>query len=390
MEIDSTSDIINLLTTFLSLFFALFLLTLRSRNVLSNRLIAAYLIIYALDSGTFISSQLISVRYPGWGLFLNSFLFFGPPLLYLYVCSVCYEDMRIKRKDLFHAIPFVLALVLLIPRFYMQSHEDKIAVLSGEDEILPEMILVYLLLHLQIVGYLIASFRVVFRSKRVLLENYASGSINHFNWLLSLLTIMSMEVVVSSFKNLFMLNGLDREYDMTLTMTGSVALVFICWLVLQALRSPEIYGKVYYKETPVRDFLHENPKAKSKKGGGEIQMSSEDERRIAALMLHMENQEPFLNASLSIYDLARNLNVPVKELSVLINHHLKKHFFDFVNGYRIEKAKEMLKDPKKVDMTVLEILYEVGFNSKSSFNTAFKKETQMTPTQFRNLVTAET
>lgn len=390
MEIDSTSDIINLLTTFLSLFFALFLLTLRSGNVLSNRLIAAYLIIYALDSGTFISSQLIAVRYPGWGLFLNSFLFFGPPLLYLYVCSVCYEDMRIRRKDIIHAIPFVLAFVLLIPRFYMQSHEGKIAVLSGEDEILPEMILVYLLLHLQIVGYLIASFRVVFRSKRVLLENYASGSINHFNWLLSLLTIMSMEVVVSSFKNLFLLNGLDREYDLTLTMTGSVALVFICWLVLQALRSPEIYGKVYSQETPVRNFLHANPKAESKKGGGEIQMSPEDERRIAALMRHMETQEPFLNASLSIYDLAKDLNVPVKELSVLINHHLKKHFFDFVNGYRIEKAKEMLKDPKKVDMTVLEILYDVGFNSKSSFNTAFKKETQMTPTQFRNLVTAET
>ena len=390
MEIDSTSDIINLLTTFLSLFFALFLLTLRSGNVLSNRLIAAYLIIYALDSGTFISSQLIAVRYPGWGLFLNSFLFFGPPLLYLYVCSVCLQDMRINRKDLIHAIPFVLAFVLLIPRFYMQSHEGKIAVLSGEDEILPEMILVYLLLHLQIVGYLIASFRVVFRSKQVLLENYASGSINHFNWLISLLTIMSIEVVVSSFKNLFLLNGLDREYDMTLTMTGSVALVFICWLVLQALRSPEIYGKVYSQETPVRNFLHANPKAESKKGGGEIQMSPEDERRIAALMRHMETQEPFLNASLSIYDLAKDLNVPVKELSVLINHHLKKHFFDFVNGYRIEKAKEMLKDPKKVDMTVLEILYDVGFNSKSSFNTAFKKETQMTPTQFRNLVTAET
>ena len=56
-------------------------------------------------------------------------------------------------------------------------------------------------------------------------------------------------------------------------------------------------------------------------------------------------------------------------------------FFDYINEYRINDAKTLLKE--QTDLTVLEILYKIGFNSKSSFYTAFKKETQQTPTKYR-------
>lgn len=62
---------------------------------------------------------------------------------------------------------------------------------------------------------------------------------------------------------------------------------------------------------------------------------------------------------------------------------MDKHFFDFINEYRIEKAKKILKDPTQKELTILEILYQVGFNSKSSFSTSFKKYTGKTPTEFR-------
>ncbi|MFC2101528.1 helix-turn-helix domain-containing protein [Bacteroidota bacterium] len=65
------------------------------------------------------------------------------------------------------------------------------------------------------------------------------------------------------------------------------------------------------------------------------------------------------------------------------NHDLNQHFFDFGNGYRIRKAMEMFVDPGKKEVTVLEILYDIGFNSKSSFNTAFKKYTQLIPAECR-------
>lgn len=97
----------------------------------------------------------------------------------------------------------------------------------------------------------------------------------------------------------------------------------------------------------------------------------------------MSANESYLNPSLTIKNLAQQLNMPMHDLSVLINQDLNQHFFDFVNEYRIKKAMHILGDTTKYHLTVLEILYEVDFNSKSSFNTAFKKHTGTTPTQFR-------
>jgi len=97
----------------------------------------------------------------------------------------------------------------------------------------------------------------------------------------------------------------------------------------------------------------------------------------------MRTQQPYLNPFLTVQELAEKVQIPAKDLSVLINSYMDKHFFDFVNEYRIEKAMEILKDPLQKDLTVLKILYQVGFNSKSSFNTSFKKYTGKTPTDFR-------
>ena len=59
------------------------------------------------------------------------------------------------------------------------------------------------------------------------------------------------------------------------------------------------------------------------------------------------------------------------------------HFFDFVNECKINYAKDLLLDQNRQDLTVLEILYDAGFNSKSSFNTEFKKRSGVTPTEYR-------
>ena len=84
---------------------------------------------------------------------------------------------------------------------------------------------------------------------------------------------------------------------------------------------------------------------------------------------------------MTLQKLAAQVDMPEKELSILINQQIGKHFFDFINEYRIREAKILLKD--QPNLTVLEILYQVGFNSKSSFYTAFKKETGITPSDYR-------
>jgi len=104
---------------------------------------------------------------------------------------------------------------------------------------------------------------------------------------------------------------------------------------------------------------------------------------LLKLKKYMIEEKPFLNPSLTIQDISAAIKIPVRDLSILINHKLEQHFYDFVNTYRIESAMKILKDGTKSKITILEILYEVGFNSKSSFNTAFKKHTGNTPTDYR-------
>ncbi len=98
----------------------------------------------------------------------------------------------------------------------------------------------------------------------------------------------------------------------------------------------------------------------------------------------MENEKPFTDGDLNIQKLAEKLSIPANHLSQTINEKLGQTFSDFVNSYRVEAAKQKLVDPAFSHLSVLGIAEAVGFNSKSSFNSVFKKHTKMTPSEFRN------
>jgi AraC-like DNA-binding protein len=70
-------------------------------------------------------------------------------------------------------------------------------------------------------------------------------------------------------------------------------------------------------------------------------------------------------------------------LSNIINRHFACNFFEFINSYRVEEAKAMLADATLANKSMLDIMLDVGFNSKATFNTLFKKKTGMTPSEYR-------
>jgi len=109
---------------------------------------------------------------------------------------------------------------------------------------------------------------------------------------------------------------------------------------------------------------------------------------LPRLMLLMEQEKAFLDADLTLNKLAQQLNVHYNHLSQIINERLKRSFNDFINSYRIEEAKKKLENPEENKKTILEIAYETGFYSKSVFNTAFKKFTGMTPSEYRKVRSA--
>ena len=113
-----------------------------------------------------------------------------------------------------------------------------------------------------------------------------------------------------------------------------------------------------------------------------------DEKKLIYknILLVMNNKKLYRDPDLSIANLANELSVLPKHLSQVINEFFNKNFFDFINDYRIREAKSQLAESMQTKKTVLEILYDTGFNSKSSFNKAFRKSTGITPTEYRKKV----
>lgn len=102
------------------------------------------------------------------------------------------------------------------------------------------------------------------------------------------------------------------------------------------------------------------------------------------LFTHLSEAKPFLNPSLSLRSLASELEIHPNHLSWLLNNIIGKNFNEFINLYRIETFKTIVKDPDYAHLTIEGIAYESGFNSKTVFNNYFKKETGLTPKQFLN------
>ncbi len=106
------------------------------------------------------------------------------------------------------------------------------------------------------------------------------------------------------------------------------------------------------------------------------QLLSEQRQALVALM---QESQPYLDPYLSLRDLAEKLGIPANQLSQLLNEGFDQNFSEFVNGYRLTTFKEKVSDPANQNFTILALAYESGFNSKTVFNTYFKKATGMTP-----------
>jgi AraC-like DNA-binding protein len=102
----------------------------------------------------------------------------------------------------------------------------------------------------------------------------------------------------------------------------------------------------------------------------------------------MQSEKLYLNPELTLTILADKLSIPVKHLSQIINEHFGQNFNDFVNSYRIRAAISKLSDAKTREDKLLKIAFESGFNSKSVFNAAFKKNTGFSPSEFRQRLAA--
>ncbi|WP_184549247.1 helix-turn-helix domain-containing protein [Mucilaginibacter sp. FT3.2] len=368
--------LVTVISLFISLFLAFFLFTVKAKYRISNSLFAIFLIITAID----ISDPLINLMVNGpsnLGMIRNTLAFLQIPVFYLYVLSVCYSDFKLRPKYIVHLLPFLIANLVLLPRFYMVDVASKINFILNRQNMI-ELKFNHILFHIQIVVYFSTVFILLRKAKKLYLENYAGTNINSYNWLFQFTGVLTTIYLVVILKNIFKFS--DYPYISEWIRIGILVfqLFVICWYLYKALNNPGLFRNIDSKLKLVSDLILEEKKNE------QLAVKEEDyNEELLKLQQYMVEEKPFLNPSLTIQDISKGISIPVRDLSVLINHRLDRHFYDFVNTYRIENAMDILKDVSKNKVTVLEILYEVGFNSKSSFNTAFKKHTGDTPTSYR-------
>jgi len=381
MDKFSFLNTIALIAVFVILLFASFLLTVQTKSKLANRLFASLLLLSAFDLSSFFSENYFDTNL-SFEVFRMTASLLIMPVFFLYVKSVCYSDFRMKPKDLALIIPFVFANLILIPRFYFANAIESTYVFEHFKQ-MSEIQFFYVLSELQYFFYIILIFRILKKYKETYSENFTNSDNSSYKWLFQMTILFLMAHTFVFFKSLIRYTDYNALLNSSNVIIGIIALIISCWFVLKALNNPDLFKGVDSNMLLVNDMLNkkvvlvdtilpENPK------------SAEVISQIEQVRKHVSENEPYLDPTLTIQELSKQVNIPVRDLSILINHHMDKHFFDFINEYRIEKAKEILKDDSKSKVTILEILYEVGFNSKSSFNTAFKKHTNQTPTEFRN------
>lgn len=157
-----------------------------------------------------------------------------------------------------------------------------------------------------------------------------------------------------------------------------VAVVYL--VAYYSLRQQEIFPRgLEFSDMISADSVPESSTPKAK-------IIEDDELDVLKqrLIQLMEKEQPYLHSELNLVKLAEQMDLSTHQLSYLINNTMGENFFNFINRYRVAKAKELLKNPSYDHLNVLVIAYESGFNSKTAFNSTFKKMTNCTPTAYRN------
>lgn len=371
---------IILIAAFLMLLFAFFLQTVDSKNKLSNKLFSSFLILSVFDISSFFTDNYIDVGL-SFEVFRMMISLLILPLFYLYVKAVCYSDFRLKSKYLILCIPFLIANVVLIPRFYLASSIDILYIYEHFKQMF-EIRFFYILRELQYIFYILMIFKILKNYKAIYSENHTNSNNSSYKWLFQMTVFFLVAHCFVVFRFLLAYTDYNLLLNWTNIIIGICALIMSCWFVLNGLKNPELFKGVDANMIA----SYEDIKKKSittNKASFDTQKLVEMTSQMDLVKKYVSDNELYLDPSLTIQQLSKQVSIPTRNLSLLINRHSNKHFFDFINEFRIEKAKELMKDPSNKKLTILEILYQVGFNSKSSFNTAFKKFTNQTPTDFR-------
>lgn len=343
----SALNIIQFIAAFNFLFIGLIIFLSRKKVTYGVLLLAVFL----LAKGVTLFTNL--TYFMDWSLnekmitILSSILFLYAPFLYFYARYLVSKQQVNVKKDIIHFTPFIAYFIYNCVQV-ISPFESEMASYS-----------VTVAYHLQTIGYTIFAFRLL---------TLKGDKSNQQQWIQYLLFSFILVWAMFLSKNISDVLGYN-SVSLTFKFIGIVSLLMLANLTLvMAVYSPE----TFFKGLRI---------IKNSKSDNRI-ITKENYQKILAMM---SNKELYTNPSLKIADLSNELGFSERNTSLLIKTYHGGNFYDFLNSFRIEEAKRLFIE-KQDSLTISEVIYEVGFNSKSVFNTTFKKKEGLTPTQFKKSV----
>jgi AraC-like DNA-binding protein len=321
--------------------------------------------------------------------------FLIPPFAYIYIRSVLKDEQKFTAKDYLHFIPAFFVFVNYIPVYFMPALQKQellqnilkdfsLSYLTGNGYI-GEKYLFFARMAQSIV-YLFFQWKLVVGYKKELLLDKYEGHTNEvmkwlktFNWLFSssILGYIILFIIVSSDPSL-------AKSEQIMLIPGYILSFSFLGLSTYLLVHPQVLFGLPYAKSESRS-VHDLHIIKN----DTVAVPKEYDEEIFQLKKYFEEQHPYLNNDLNINEVAVALDIPAREVSFIINQHFNQRFTDFVNMYRIKYVNQKIKTGYLNKFTVESLSKEAGFSSKSTFNVAFKKVNQCTPSEYIALYAAQ-
>ena len=296
------------------------------------------------------------------------------PLLYLYVLSIIRSDFNLGSSHRWHLLPLVVYFLFLIFAFYSQTHMQKVALIDlYQFDLDWQFVTMDTLIKSSRLAYFIMSIYLINKYRQQLKDYQSSIENIDLTWLkilvlgFALVSLVGVLLSISKVVNLFYTVDISLQIFLGLT-TYYANLILVCFLLFFSAANISSVKKV---------------KDQSKTSYANYQA---DDEYVSRILKFMDDEKPYLKSNITLDALSELIDVPARELTAVLNGHFKMNFYEFINNYRIKEAKEILAADSNQEKTISDIFLAVGFNSKSVFNTFFKKNVGITPSEFRKQI----
>ncbi len=335
-------------------------------------MLACFFLVFAFNLGDgLLSFYGFYQRYPQLAHWEDGFPFLIGPILYFYSRSIIYRNFRFVSKDLLHTTPFVIFTLSFQIFYHVQPADYQTFIQSAiQRQQLPNAFYVSLLMvYLHVFTYLFYAFRDINAYRHQIKQRFSNVKKRNLNWLMFLIVAVVVILILSLIYS-FLPLATKMFFNIGMIIVFAFIFVFINTIVWKALHQPEIFSG-----------LDDDDKKEKYAGSGLTAAERRDCQQ--GLERLIKDEKIFLKADISLDELADKISISARKLSQFINEDCHQSFFDYINTFRIAEAQRIMTMSKDGKLTVLEIMYQSGFNSKSSFNTLFKKKTGQTPSAFR-------